>query len=161
MLQEKFAIMAQNVFVMESMAYLTAGMMDRPGLPDCSVEAAMVKVIMWLLFSASDPPQPHQYLTPLLHEYISFCVCVSAHALQVFSSEAAWVCVSEALQVLGGLGYTKNFPYERFLRDCRILLIFEVRETSSDAEVDVNVLDRQERKLKKNYIVKYFTCLEF
>lgn len=36
--------MELNAFVMESMAYLTAGMMDRPGIPDCSVEAAMVKV---------------------------------------------------------------------------------------------------------------------
>ncbi|MGH0192816.1 UNVERIFIED_CONTAM: hypothetical protein FKN15_028286 [Acipenser sinensis] len=36
--------MAQKAYVMESMAYLTAGMMDRPGVPDCSVEAAMVKV---------------------------------------------------------------------------------------------------------------------
>lgn len=36
--------MSINAFVMESMAYLTAGMMDRPGLPDCSLEAAMVKV---------------------------------------------------------------------------------------------------------------------
>lgn len=36
--------MAINAFVMESMAYLTAGMMDRPGVPDCSLEAAMVKV---------------------------------------------------------------------------------------------------------------------
>ena len=44
LLQEKFALMALNAFVMESMAYLTAGMMDRPGLPDCSIEAAMVKV---------------------------------------------------------------------------------------------------------------------
>ncbi|KAM9859727.1 complex I assembly factor ACAD9, mitochondrial [Aulostomus maculatus] len=86
MIQEKFAIMALNAFVMESMAYLTAGMMDRPGLPDCSLEAAMVKV---------------------------------------FSSEGGWICVSEALQVLGGLGYTKNYPYERYVRDCRILPIFE------------------------------------
>uniref|UniRef100_A0A668AJB2 Complex I assembly factor ACAD9, mitochondrial n=1 Tax=Myripristis murdjan TaxID=586833 RepID=A0A668AJB2_9TELE len=86
MIQEKFAVMAMNAFVMESMAYLTAGMMDRPGVPDCSLEAAMVKV---------------------------------------FSSEGGWICVSEALQVLGGLGYTKNYPYERYLRDCRILLIFE------------------------------------
>ncbi|KAF6725398.1 Acyl-CoA dehydrogenase family member 9, mitochondrial [Oryzias melastigma] len=86
MIQEKFALMAMNAFVMESMAYLTAGMMDRPGLPDCSLEAAMVKV---------------------------------------FSSEGGWICVSEALQVLGGLGYTKNYPYERFVRDCRILPIFE------------------------------------
>ncbi|KAG7493187.1 acyl-CoA dehydrogenase family member 9, mitochondrial [Solea senegalensis] len=86
MIQEKFADMALSAFAMESMAYLTAGMMDRPGLPDCSLEAAMVKV---------------------------------------FSSERAWICVSEALQVLGGLGYTKNYPYERYLRDCRILPIFE------------------------------------
>ncbi|XP_028262636.1 complex I assembly factor ACAD9, mitochondrial [Parambassis ranga] len=86
MIQEKFAIMAKNAYVMESMAYLTAGMMDRPGLPDCSLEAAMVKV---------------------------------------FSSEGGWICVSEALQVLGGLGYTKNYPFERYVRDCRILPIFE------------------------------------
>ncbi|KAF7249701.1 Acyl-CoA dehydrogenase family member 9, mitochondrial [Varanus komodoensis] len=86
LIQEKFALMARTAYVMESMAYLTAGMMDRPGLPDCSVEAAIVKV---------------------------------------FSSEGAWVCVSEALQILGGLGYMKDFPYERYLRDSRILLIFE------------------------------------
>lgn len=44
MWQEKFCLMAVKAYVMESMAYLTAGMMDRPGFPDCSVEAAMVKV---------------------------------------------------------------------------------------------------------------------
>lgn len=86
--------MALNAFVMESMAYLTAGMMDRPGIPDCSLEAAMVKV---------------------------------------FSSEGGWICVSEALQVLGGVGYTKNYPYERYLRDCRILPIFEVNTTDPES----------------------------
>jgi hypothetical protein len=44
-LQEKFALMAQKAYVMESMSYLTAGMLDQPGFPDCSIEAAMVKVI--------------------------------------------------------------------------------------------------------------------
>lgn len=44
----------------------------------------------------------------------------------MFSSEGAWQCVSEALQILGGSGYMKDYPYERFLRDSRILLIFEV-----------------------------------
>lgn len=34
--------------------------------------------------------------------------------------------MSEALQILGGSGYMKDYPYERFLRDSRILLIFEV-----------------------------------
>lgn len=45
---------------------------------------------------------------------------------QVFSSEGAWQCVSEALQILGGVGYVKDHPHERLLRDARILLIFEV-----------------------------------
>lgn len=34
--------------------------------------------------------------------------------------------MSEALQVLGGSGYMRDYPYERILRDSRILLIFEV-----------------------------------
>uniref|UniRef100_A0A4X2L027 Acyl-CoA dehydrogenase family member 9 n=2 Tax=Vombatus ursinus TaxID=29139 RepID=A0A4X2L027_VOMUR len=44
LIQEKFALLARKTYVMESMAYLTAGMMDSPGFPDCSMEAAMVKV---------------------------------------------------------------------------------------------------------------------
>lgn len=48
--------------------------------------------------------------------------------VQVFSSEGAWICCSEALQILGGLGYTKNYPFERYVRDCRILPIFEVSD---------------------------------
>ena len=34
--------------------------------------------------------------------------------------------MSEALQILGGSGYMRDYPYERMLRDTRILLIFEV-----------------------------------
>ena len=41
--------MAQKAYVMESIAYLTAGMLDEPGFPDCSIEAVMVKVIPALL----------------------------------------------------------------------------------------------------------------
>uniref|UniRef100_A0A2K6LLW8 Acyl-CoA dehydrogenase family member 9 n=1 Tax=Rhinopithecus bieti TaxID=61621 RepID=A0A2K6LLW8_RHIBE len=48
LIQEKFALMAQKAYVMESMTYLTAGMLDQPGFPDCSIEAAMVKVTLWL-----------------------------------------------------------------------------------------------------------------
>ena len=44
---------------------------------------------------------------------------------QVFSSEAAWKWGSECLQIMGGLGFMKAFPFERYLRDARIMLIFE------------------------------------
>lgn len=40
--------------------------------------------------------------------------------------------MSEALQILGGSGYMRDYPYERMLRDTRILLIFEVRALIPD-----------------------------
>lgn len=55
----------------------------------------------------------------------------------MFSSEGAWQCVSEALQILGGSGYMKDYPYERMLRDARILLIFEVSGPATMFPADV------------------------
>ena len=44
LIQEKISRMTMIAYVMESMAYLTAGMLDKPGPKDCSMEAAIVKV---------------------------------------------------------------------------------------------------------------------
>ena len=52
-LQEKFAKMAVTAYAMESMAYLTAGIIDMYEEPDCAVEAAMVKVGSAFLSSAA------------------------------------------------------------------------------------------------------------
>ncbi|KDR19102.1 hypothetical protein L798_06335, partial [Zootermopsis nevadensis] len=86
LIQEKFAKITCLTYAMESMAYLTAGMLDTYENPDCAVEAAIVKV---------------------------------------FSSEGCWYGVSECLQILGGMGYMKDYPYERILRDSRVTMIFE------------------------------------
>lgn len=50
---------------------------------------------------------------------------VEAAVVKVFSSEAAWKWGSECLQIMGGLGFMRSVQYERYLRDARILLIFE------------------------------------
>ena len=44
---------------------------------------------------------------------------------KVYASEAMQRAAYEALQIAGGNGYMKEFPYERFVRDARILPIFE------------------------------------
>lgn len=44
---------------------------------------------------------------------------------KVFVSEAAWRAADDALQIAGGRGYMADRPFERFLRDVRILPIFE------------------------------------
>lgn len=44
---------------------------------------------------------------------------------KVFGSEALWQVSNDALQVAGGSGYMREYPYERIVRDSRINLIFE------------------------------------
>ena len=46
-------------------------------------------------------------------------------ACKVYASELAFRTASEAMQIAGGIGYSKEFPYERALRDSRINMIFE------------------------------------
>ncbi len=50
---------------------------------------------------------------------------IEAAISKVFASEALWRCADEALQIAGGNGYMREYPYERVLRDCRINRIFE------------------------------------
>jgi acyl-CoA dehydrogenase family member 9 len=46
-------------------------------------------------------------------------------ACKVYGSELAFRTANEALQIAGGIGYSKEFPYEQAVRDSRINLIFE------------------------------------
>lgn len=50
---------------------------------------------------------------------------VEAAIAKIYCSESLWTTVNEALQIAGGNGYMKDFPYERILRDSRINLIYE------------------------------------
>jgi alkylation response protein AidB-like acyl-CoA dehydrogenase len=91
----KIAEMAGNVFAMEAITFLTSAMVDRKA-GDLRIETAMCK--MW-------------------------------------ATEATWRIADEAMQVRGGRGYETveslrgrgepGIPVERFLRDCRINMIFE------------------------------------
>ena len=39
-------------------------------------------------------------------------------------TEAAWTVINDAMQIMGGIGYTTVYPIERFLRDCRLAMIW-------------------------------------
>ena len=41
-----------------------------------------------------------------------------------FATEAAWAVVNNAMQIMGGIGYTDVYPVERALRDTRLALIW-------------------------------------
>ena len=50
---------------------------------------------------------------------------LEAACCKVFASEMLWRAADEMVQVAGGRGYVKPYPYERQLRDARINRIFE------------------------------------
>jgi alkylation response protein AidB-like acyl-CoA dehydrogenase len=50
---------------------------------------------------------------------------VEAAMSKVFVSEALWTVADEALQIAGGNGFMKEYPYEKVVRDSRINRIFE------------------------------------
>ena len=46
-------------------------------------------------------------------------------ACKIFATERLWTLANDALQVAGGMGFMKEYPFERIVRDARINLIFE------------------------------------
>ncbi len=45
--------------------------------------------------------------------------------VKCYASEASLTLIAEAIQVLGGVGYTREYPVEQYLRDSKILTIWE------------------------------------
>jgi len=58
-----------------------------------------------------------------------------------FSSEVAVKVSTEAIQVLGGYGYTKDFPVERYYRDSKLCTIGE-----GTSEIQKLVISKQINK---------------
>jgi len=50
---------------------------------------------------------------------------ISASIAKFYATEAAFEVASEAMQVAGGYGYTQMYPFEKILRDIRLLMIYE------------------------------------
>jgi alkylation response protein AidB-like acyl-CoA dehydrogenase len=50
---------------------------------------------------------------------------VESSMAKCFAADAAMKVTTDAVQVLGGYGYTREYPVERFMRDAKITQIFE------------------------------------
>jgi acyl-CoA dehydrogenase len=84
-----------------------------------------------------------------------------------FATDTAWAVVNDAMQIMGGIGYTNVYPIERLLRDARLMTIWtgtneimnlviqheyfkeilSSTSTSRDVESDAQNADAQDEKV--------------
>jgi len=67
---------------------------------------------------------------------------------KIFASELAFRAANDALQIAGGLGYSKEYPYEQCVRDARINLIFEGTNEILRALIALSGLQQPGEQLK-------------
>jgi alkylation response protein AidB-like acyl-CoA dehydrogenase len=68
---------------------------------------------------------------------------LQASTAKLFSSETAMFCAHAAVQIHGGMGYSKELPVERFFRDAKITEIYE-----GTSEIQRLVISRAELGLR-------------
>lgn len=102
-IQRKIADMAVRLYVADALSYRTAGLIDG-------------------LIAELDPAAPDHdaQVIKAIEEYT-----IEQSIVKVFGTETLDFIVDEALQTLGGYGFTADYPLERHYRDSRINRIFE------------------------------------
>ena len=70
-------------------------------------------------------------------------------ACKVFASELSYRAAGDAQQIAGGIGYSREYPYEQAVRDCRIMLIFEGTNEILRALIALSGLQQPGEQLKE------------
>ena len=104
MIQRKIADMATRIYAADSQSYRTAALMDA--------------AIAGLDPAAAD--YDRRVIEEAIEEYT-----IEDSITKVFGTETLDFVADEALQILGGYGFTEDYPIERHYRDSRVNRIFE------------------------------------
>jgi alkylation response protein AidB-like acyl-CoA dehydrogenase len=79
-------------------------------LADMQTEIEAARALVWRAARLKDAGRPHT---------------VEGAQAKLFASRVARQWTGEAIQILGGYGYTKEFPAERYYRDAKVTEIYE------------------------------------
>jgi alkylation response protein AidB-like acyl-CoA dehydrogenase len=82
-------------------------------LADMAMRTEAARALIYRACSLVDSGDPDRELT-----------AVGAMA-KCFASDTAMAVTTDAVQLLGGYGFTKDFPVERFMRDAKVTQIYE------------------------------------
>ncbi|TDI31677.1 MAG: acyl-CoA dehydrogenase [Acidobacteria bacterium] len=88
-------------------------------------ELEMIRHKFALMMSETYAAEAMVYLTTGLCDRGGLDFSIESAMSKTFAGEVLWRVVNHAVQINGGNGYMSEYPYERFLRDARINMIFE------------------------------------
>src|SRR5207253_628127 len=101
-------------------------------LADMSMQIDAARLLTYRAAWAKETGRPHT---------------VEGAKAKLFASEMARRQTAEAIQVLGGYGYTKEFPVERYYRDAKITEIYEGTSEIQRLVIARSILGLTERSL--------------
>lgn len=80
---------------------------------------------------------------------------VEAATAKLFAAETAMAVTTECVQLLGGYGYTRDYPVERMMRDAKITEIYEGTSEVQRMVISGNVLKQevQKEEIQVNIVV--------
>jgi alkylation response protein AidB-like acyl-CoA dehydrogenase len=79
-------------------------------IADISVDADAARLLVWRCADLIDRGEPFS---------------VAASKAKLYASEAAVRAANHAIQVYGGAGYVDEHPAEKYLRDARVMTLYE------------------------------------
>ncbi len=103
MMQRKFADMVIRCYEADTITYQSTG----------SIDAGTEKF-------PEDDPKYYDHLYAVIEDH-----AIENSTNKIFSSEALWTNADDGLQILGGYGFSEEYPFARILRDERVNRIFE------------------------------------
>jgi alkylation response protein AidB-like acyl-CoA dehydrogenase len=62
---------------------------------------------------------------------------------KVFASDVAMKVTTDAVQVFGGVGYTRDYPVEKMMRDAKITQIYEGTNQVLRSAIALDLLKRK------------------
>lgn len=79
-------------------------------LADMATQIEAARLLCWKAAWLADQGQPH---------------AMQASMAKAFSADVAMKVTTDAVQVLGGYGYSRDYPVEKWMRDAKIMQIYE------------------------------------
>ena len=101
-------------------------------LADMQTEIEAARALVWRAARLKDAGRPHT---------------VEGAQAKLFASRVARHWTGEAIQVLGGYGYTKEFPVERYYRDAKVTEIYEGTSEIQRLVIARSILGLRQREL--------------